>query len=96
VERQNLTLRMSQRRFGRLTNAFSKKLTHHTAAVSLYVAHYNLCRVHEALRTTPAVALGVAERVWTLGDLLDTMLALEPNRPVRVKRNFTVIDGGKQ
>jgi IS1 family transposase len=54
VERQNLTLRMSQRRFGRLTNAFSKKLTHHTAAVSLYVAHYNLCRVHEALRTTPA------------------------------------------
>ena len=66
------------------------------AAVSLYVAHYNLCRVHEALRTTPAVALGVADRVWTLGDLLDTVLALEPNRPVRVKRNFTVIDGGKK
>jgi hypothetical protein len=67
VERQNLTLRMSQRRFGRLTNSFSKKLTHHCAAVSLYVAHYNLCRVHEALRTTPAVALGVAGRVWALG-----------------------------
>lgn len=95
IERQNLTLRMSQRRFGRLTNAFSKKLTHHCAAVSLYVAHYNLCRVHEALRTTPAVALGVADRVWTLGDLLDTVLALEPNRPVRTVRKFTVIDGGK-
>lgn len=96
VERQNLTLRMSQRRFGRLTNAFSKKLTHHCAAVSLYVAHYNLCRVHESLRTTPAVALGIADRVWTVGDLLDATLTLEPNRPVRVKRNFTVIQGGKE
>lgn len=95
VERQNLTLRMTQRRFARLTNGFSKKLTHHAAAVSLYVTHYNLCRVHEALRTTPGVALGVADRVWTIGDLLDATLALEPNRPVRVKRNFTVIDGGK-
>lgn len=53
VERQNLTLRMTQRRFARLTNGFSKKLTNHAAAVSLYVSHYNLCRVHEALRTTP-------------------------------------------
>jgi hypothetical protein len=52
-------------------------------------------RVHEALRTTPAVALGVADRVWTLGDLIDVVLPLEPNRPVRVKRNFTVIEGGK-
>jgi IS1 family transposase len=95
VERQNLTLRMTQRRFARLTNAFSKKLTHHAAAVSLYVTHYNLCRVHEALRTTPGVALGVADRVWTIGDLLDATLSLEPNRPVRVTRNFTVIDGGK-
>jgi hypothetical protein len=45
-----------------LTNGFSKKLDNHVAAVALYVAHYNLCRVHEALRTTPAKALGVAER----------------------------------
>jgi len=78
-----------------LTNAFSKKLDHHEAAVSLYVTHYNLCRVHEALRTTPAVALGIAGRVWTIGDLLDAPLAIEPNRLIRVKRNFTVIDGGK-
>ena len=69
VERQNLTLRMSQRRFTRLTNGFSKTLANHEAAVSLYVGHYNLCRVHEALRTTPAVALGIADRVWTIGDL---------------------------
>ena len=95
VERQNLTLRMSQRRFTRLTSGFSKKLTHHAAAVSLYVSHYNLCRVHEALRTTPGVALGIADRVWTIGDLLDATLALEPNRPIRTKRNFTVIEGGK-
>jgi hypothetical protein len=57
---------------------------------------YNLCRVHEALRTTPAVALGIADRVWTIGDLLDATLAIEPNRPARVKRNFTVIDGGRK
>ena len=96
VERQNLTLRMTQKRFARLTNGFSKKLTHHAAAVSLYVSHYNLCRVHEALRTTPAVALGIADRVWTIGDLIDAVLPLEPNKPVRVKRNFIVIDGGKE
>jgi hypothetical protein len=87
---------MGQRRFTRLTNGFSKKLANHAAAVSLYVTHYNLCRVHEALRTTPGVALGVADRVWTLGDLLDATLAIEPNRPIRVKRNFRVIPGGKE
>ena len=95
VERQNLSLRMGQRRFTRLTNGFSKKLAHHEAAVSLYVAHYNLCRVHEALLTTPSVALGIADRFWAIGDLFDAALAVEPNRPVRVKRNFTVIKGGK-
>lgn len=96
VERQNLTLRMTQKRFARLTNGFSKKLTHHAAAVSLYVTHYNLCRVHEALRTTPGVAIGVVDRVWTIGDLLDATLAIEPNRPIRVQRRFKVIDGGKK
>jgi hypothetical protein len=87
---------MSQKRFARLTNGFSKKLDHHAAAVSLYVTHYNLCRVHEALRTTPAVALGLADRVWSIGDLLDAVLPLEPNRKIRVIRNFTVIEGGKK
>lgn len=61
VERQNLSLRMGQRRFTRLTNGFSKKLDNHVAAVALYVAQYNLCRVHEALKATPAKALGVVE-----------------------------------
>jgi IS1 family transposase len=69
VERQNLSLRMGSHRFTRLTNGFSKKLDNHVAAVALYVAHYNLCRVHEALRTTPAKAIGVADRAWTIGSL---------------------------
>jgi hypothetical protein len=81
VERGNLSIRMSCRRFTRLTNGFSKRLENHAADVSLYVAHYNLCRVHEALRTTPAVALGIAGRVWAIGDLLDAALAVEPPAP---------------
>ena len=75
VERQNLSLRMSQRRFTRLTNGFSKKLDNHQAAVSLYVAHYNLCRVHEALRITPAMAIGVTDHIWTIGELIDVATA---------------------
>ena len=78
VERGNLTLRMQQRRFTRLTNAFSKRLPNHRAAVSLYVCWYNFCRVHETLRTTPAVAIGVAERVWSLAELVDTALSMAP------------------
>ena len=74
VERQNLTLRMSQRRFTRLTNAFSKKLPNHCAAVALYIAHYNFCRVHEALRVTPAMQLGVTDHIWTVSELVDAAL----------------------
>ena len=74
VERQNLTLRMSQKRFARLSNGFSKKLANHAAAVALYVAHYNLCRVHETLRITPAMAVGVTDHIWTIGELLDAAL----------------------
>jgi 2-methylaconitate cis-trans-isomerase PrpF len=71
VERSNLSIRMGSRRLiiTRLTNGFSKKLDNHAAAASLYVSHYNMCRVHEALRTTPAVAIGIADRVlvnWRL------------------------------
>jgi hypothetical protein len=76
----------------------SKRLEHHAAAVSLYVAHYNLCRVHEALRTTPAVVLGIADRVWGIGDLLDAGLATQPIDPLVTapdrRRRFRVIQGG--
>lgn len=70
VERQNLTMRMGMRRFTRLTNAFSKKIENHAAAVALHVASYNYTRIHRTLRTTPAMALGIESTVWDLGDLL--------------------------
>ena len=71
VERQNLTMRMSMRRFTRLTNAFSKKLENLQAAVALHFAHYNLVRLHKSLRITPAIAAGVTDRVWSLEELVE-------------------------
>jgi hypothetical protein len=77
VERQNLTMRMGIRRFTRLTNAHSKKLENHGAAVALHFAHYNFVRVHSTIRCTPAMAAGVATTVWSMDELLDRTLATE-------------------
>jgi IS1 family transposase len=71
VERQNLTMRMSLRRFTRLTNAFSKKLENLQAAVALHFGHYNLVRVHRTLRVTPAMAANVTDRLWSLEELIE-------------------------
>ena len=71
IERQNLTMRMSMRRFTRLTNAFSKKLENLQAAVALHFAHYNLVRLHKTLRVTPAMAANVTDRLWSLEELVD-------------------------
>lgn len=71
IERQNLTMRMSMRRFTRLTNAFSKKIENHRAAVGLHFAHYNFVRLHRTLRTTPAMAAGVSARLWSLEELVE-------------------------
>lgn len=71
VERQNLTMRMSMRRFTRLTNAFSKKVENLKAAVALHFAHYNFVRIHRTLQTTPATEAGVDNRVWSVGDLVE-------------------------
>jgi hypothetical protein len=71
IERQNLTMRMSMRRFTRLTNAFSKKLENMQAAVHLHFAHYNFVRLHRTLRVTPAMAAGVTNRLWSLEELVD-------------------------
>ena len=71
VERQNLTMRMSMRRFTRLTNAFSKKVENLRAAVSLHFVHYNFVRMHKTLRMTPAMAAGVSDRLWSLEELVD-------------------------
>src|SRR5665213_1367709 len=77
VERTNLSVRMGSRRFTRLTNAFIKKLANHVAAVSLYVAPFNLCRVHEALRITPALAMGMTDHIWSIGELVDAATMME-------------------
>ena len=69
AERQNLTVRMQNRRFTRLTNAFSK-LANLKASVALHYAHYNLCRVHKTLRMTPAMAANVADKIWTMDELI--------------------------
>lgn len=70
VERQNLTVRMSMRRFTRLTNAFSKKLENLKHAVALHFMYHNFCRVHQTLRVTPAMESGLADHVWSLGELV--------------------------
>ena len=71
VECQNLTMRMSIRRFTRLTNAFSKKIENHAHSVALHYMHYNFVRIHKTLRVTPAMAAGVADHLWTISDIVD-------------------------
>src|SRR5256886_4694371 len=75
VERQNLSMRMSIRRFTRLTNAFSKKLENHAAAVALWFMYYNFCRLHSTLRVTPAMESGISDHVWNI----EEMCALLPD-----------------
>lgn len=71
VERQNLTMRMHCRRLTRLTNAFSKKLENFKAAIALHFAYYNFVKVHGSIRCTPAMAVGITSRLWTVGDLIE-------------------------
>ncbi len=65
VERQNLTMRMSMRRFTRLTSGFSKKIQNHEAAIALHYMYYNFVRIHQTLRVTPAMAAGISNHVWS-------------------------------
>jgi hypothetical protein len=84
VERQNLTMRMSMRRFTRLTNAFSKKLENHEHMLAIYFLYYNFCRVHQTLRVTPAMEAGLESKIWAIAD----MVALLEKR--------SILDGLKQ
>jgi IS1 family transposase len=77
AERQNLTLRMSDRRFTRLTNAFSKKLKNHDLSVALHYMNYNFCRIHKTLRITPAMAAGVTDHVWSVANIVSIIEAAE-------------------
>jgi IS1 family transposase len=73
VERQNLTMRMSMRRFTQLTNGFSKKVENHAYSVAIHYMHYNFCRVHMTLRVTPAMEAGITDHVWTIEEMLDKL-----------------------
>jgi hypothetical protein len=81
VERQNLTMRMSMRRFTRLTNGFSKKIENLAHAVALHFMFYNFGRIHKTLRVTPAMEAGISDHVWSLEEIA----ALVP-KPVATKR----------
>lgn len=78
VERSNLSIRMQNRRFTRLTNAFSKKFQSHVHALGLYFAFYNFIRIHKTLRVTPAMQAGITDRVWSLEDIVSLMDARAP------------------
>lgn len=77
VERNNLTMRMHMRRFTRLTNGFSKKVENHAYAVALHMMYYNFVRIHSKLRMTPAMAAGVSDRLWEIGDIVGLVEAEE-------------------
>lgn len=85
IERQNLTMRMSMRRFTRLTNGFSKKLENHSASVALYMMFYNFGRKHKTLGTTPAVKAGLADHVWSIEEIVGLLEKSEPKatRPAK-------------
>lgn len=70
VERQNLTMRMSMRRFTRLTNGFSKKIENHAHAIALHFMYYNFVRIHKTLRVTPAMEVGLTKKLWSVQDLV--------------------------
>jgi hypothetical protein len=71
MERQNLTMRMQMRRFTRLTNAFSKKIENHEAAIAPHYMHYNFARIHQSLRVTPAMEAGISNHIWTLEKIVN-------------------------
>ncbi len=82
VERQNLTMRMHMRRFTRLTNAFSKKIDNVIHTMALYVVFYNFTKIHKTLRTTPAMAAGLTDRVWDMDDVVRLLEEVETPQPV--------------
>ena len=80
VERSNLSIRMGNRRFTRLTNAFSKKAANHEYAMAIYFMHYNFVRIHQTLRCTPAMAANVTTKLWELSDMVKVLEEWEATR----------------
>ena len=90
AERQNLTLRMSQRRFTRLTNAFSK-LENYALSVALHYMHYNFCRIHRTLRVAPAMAAGVTDRLLEIADMCGSRMNTRPAGRRRWPSNYRTV-----
>jgi hypothetical protein len=89
VGRQNLTMRMSMRRFARLTNAFSKKIDNHCAALALYFFHYNFCRQHKTLRVSPAMAARITDELLSMEHLCRIMDAAPAKKRGPYKKAVT-------
>jgi IS1 family transposase len=89
VERQNLTMRMSMRRFTRLTNGFSKKVENLEHMVALHFMHYNFVRIHKSLHTTPAMAAGVSDKLWSIADIAALVPEIEPKKRGNYKKRYT-------
>jgi IS1 family transposase len=89
VERQNLTMRMSIRRFTRLSNGFSKKLQNHEASVAMYFMYYNFCRVHQTLRVTPAMEAGLTDHVWSIAEMASIVPEPEPKKRGAYKKRIS-------
>ncbi|MGQ0485564.1 MAG: IS1 family transposase [Hyphomicrobiales bacterium] len=89
VERSNLTMRMHNRRFTRLTNAFSKKFESHVHMVAIWTVWYNWVRIHKTLRVTPAMAASLTDRLWTFEEMIAAMdaVAPKPGRPKTYKKS---------
>jgi hypothetical protein len=85
VERQNLTMRMSMRRFTRLSNGFSKKAENHAHSVAIHFMHYNFVRIHQSLPVTPAIAVGVTTKLWSLTDMVRVIEDWEAARSLKIR-----------
>ena len=83
IERQNLTMRMSMRRFTRLTNGFSKKVENHAHATALHHMYYNFVRIHKSLRCTPAKAENVTSKLWSIEDIIEVALPYQDKAPIK-------------
>lgn len=90
VERQNLTMRMSMRRFTRLTNGFSKKLENHMHSIALHFVHYNWVKQHKSLRITPAMAAGLTKRFMSIEDIANLVSIEAPKKRGTYKRRIKI------
>lgn len=88
IERQNLTVRMSNRRHTRLTNAFSKKAENHAHSMALYFMHYNFVRIHQTLRVTPAMAAGVTDKLWSFEDVVQVIEEWEAKKQPQTRGSY--------